>query len=61
MTAAIDDAERAAREAVPDLTLVMYLEPDVDRAAQRRSVTQRGEGLAGDGDDVPSSEHADGG
>lgn len=29
---AIDGAERAARDAVPELTLVMYLEPDIDRA-----------------------------
>ena len=31
VAAAINDAERAAREAVPDLTLVLYLEPDIDR------------------------------
>ncbi len=31
MAAAIDEAERRARDAVPELTLVMYLEPDVDR------------------------------
>ncbi|HYN67350.1 MAG TPA: cation diffusion facilitator family transporter [Ornithinibacter sp.] len=30
VAAAIDEAERRARDAVPDLTLVMYLEPDVD-------------------------------
>jgi divalent metal cation (Fe/Co/Zn/Cd) transporter len=29
---AIDDAEQRARSAVPGLTLVMYLEPDIDRA-----------------------------
>lgn len=28
---AIDEAEARARAAVPDLTLVMYLEPDIDR------------------------------
>ena len=31
VTAAIDEAERRARDAVPELVLVMYLEPDVDR------------------------------
>ena len=31
VAAAIDEAERAAREAVPQLRLVIYLEPDVDR------------------------------
>lgn len=31
---AIDAAERAARAAVPELTLVIYLEPDIDRAAE---------------------------
>lgn len=31
VAAAIDQAERRARDAVPELTLVMYLEPDVDR------------------------------
>ncbi|MFL6167403.1 MAG: cation diffusion facilitator family transporter [Ornithinibacter sp.] len=31
VAAAIDDAERRARDAVPELVLVMYLEPDVDR------------------------------
>ncbi len=30
VAAAIDEAERRARDAVPELTLVMYLEPDVD-------------------------------
>ena len=33
----IDEAEQRARDAVPELTLVMYLEPDVDRAAPRCS------------------------
>ena len=33
IAAAIDAAERRAREAVPGLRLVMYLEPDVDRGA----------------------------
>jgi divalent metal cation (Fe/Co/Zn/Cd) transporter len=28
---AIDDAEREARAAVPDLDLVIYIEPDIDR------------------------------
>lgn len=31
VSAAIDEAERRARDAVPELSLVMYLEPDVDR------------------------------
>jgi cation diffusion facilitator family transporter len=31
VAAAIDEAERRARDAVPELTLLMYLEPDVDR------------------------------
>src|SRR5665811_1412079 len=33
IAAAIDAAEQRAREAVPGLRLVMYLEPDVDRGA----------------------------
>jgi cation diffusion facilitator family transporter len=33
IAAAIDAAEQRAREAVPGLRLVMYLEPDVDRSA----------------------------
>jgi cation diffusion facilitator family transporter len=33
IAAAIDAAEQRAREAVPGLTLVMYLEPDIDRGA----------------------------
>ena len=31
VAAAIDEAERRARDAVPELVLLMYLEPDVDR------------------------------
>ena len=31
VAAAIDEAERLARAAIPELTLVMYLEPDIDR------------------------------
>ena len=31
IAAAIDAAERRARDSVPDLRLVMYLEPDIDR------------------------------
>ena len=58
---AIDDAERAARDAVPDLTLVMYLEPDVDRGAAHVPPTQRGDDLAGLEGSVRSGEHADGG
>ncbi len=34
---AIDDAEHRARAAVPELTLVMYLEPDIDRAVVQSS------------------------
>ena len=37
VAAAIDEAERRARDAVPELTLVMYLEPDVDRGDARRA------------------------
>jgi cation diffusion facilitator family transporter len=33
IAAAIDAAEQRAREAVPDLQLVIYLEPDIDRGA----------------------------
>ena len=33
VAATIDEAERRARDAVPELTLVMYLEPDIDRRA----------------------------
>ena len=33
VAAAINEAERRARDAVPELTLVMYLEPDVERGA----------------------------
>jgi cation diffusion facilitator family transporter len=58
---AIDDAERAARDAVPDLELVIYLEPDIDRDGAHRSVHERGEALAGTGGDVPDGEHVDGG
>jgi cation diffusion facilitator family transporter len=58
---AIDDAERAARDAVPDLELVIYLEPDIDRGGAHRSVHERGEALAGTGGDVPDGEHVDGG
>jgi cation diffusion facilitator family transporter len=32
VASAIDAAERSARVAVPELTLVLYLEPDIDRA-----------------------------
>ncbi|MEO6019199.1 MAG: cation diffusion facilitator family transporter [Knoellia sp.] len=33
VAAAIDEAERAARAAVPDIELVLYLEPDIERGA----------------------------
>ena len=33
VAAAIDAAEQRAREAVPGMRLVMYLEPDIDRGA----------------------------
>lgn len=39
---AIDAAERAARAAVPELTLVMYLEPDVDRRHSTPVTTDAG-------------------
>ncbi len=61
VTGAIDEAERAARAAVPDLRLVMYLEPDVDRGGHEGTVGQRGEALGGEWGQVPSSEHADNG
>ena len=35
IAAAIDEAEKRARAAVPGLTLVMYLEPDIDRGPHR--------------------------
>jgi cation diffusion facilitator family transporter len=38
---AIDGAEQRAREAVPDLRLVMYLEPDIDRDAGDPASWQR--------------------
>ncbi|MGN6635055.1 MAG: cation diffusion facilitator family transporter [Oryzihumus sp.] len=34
---AIDAAERRAREALPGIQLVMYLEPDIDRGTQERA------------------------
>ena len=40
---AIDAAERRARAAVPDLRLVMYLEPDIDRGPTAPAPWQRGE------------------
>ena len=57
---AIDDAEREARAAVPDLDLVIYIEPDIDRDAGPVAA-ERGEALAATGEDVPAGEHADGG
>jgi cation diffusion facilitator family transporter len=39
---AINRAELAARQAVPGLTLVMYLEPDLDRGGQERPIWDRG-------------------
>jgi cation diffusion facilitator family transporter len=39
---AINRAELAARQAVPGLTLLMYLEPDLDRGGQERPVWGRG-------------------
>jgi cation diffusion facilitator family transporter len=58
---AIDDAEREARAAVPDLDLVIYIEPDIDRDAARPAAVGTGEMLAPTGDDVPAGEHVDGG
>jgi len=42
ITEAINRAELAARGAVPDLTLLVYLEPDLDRAAAEVPEWQRG-------------------
>ena len=39
---AINRAELAARQAVPDLTLLMYLEPDLDRGDVGRPAWERG-------------------
>jgi cation diffusion facilitator family transporter len=58
---AIDEAERAAREAVPDLQLVMYLEPDIDRGTTSPPTGERGETLAATGREIPKGEHVDGG
>jgi len=59
---AIDEAERAARAAVPDLDLVMYIEPDIDRVESYEAVRSRGEGtLAGTAGEGTSSEHSRGG
>jgi cation diffusion facilitator family transporter len=59
---AIDEAERAARAAVPDLDLVMYIEPDIDRVESYEAVRSRGEGtLAGTAGEGTSSEHSGGG
>jgi divalent metal cation (Fe/Co/Zn/Cd) transporter len=44
ITAAINAAEQRAREAVPALTLVLYLEPDIDRGDAERAPWERAEG-----------------
>ncbi|MGB7820088.1 MAG: cation diffusion facilitator family transporter [Ornithinibacter sp.] len=52
VASAIDEAEQAARAAVPDLTLLLYLEPDIDRRAQEPA-----SGVPADGRTaVPASE-----
>ena len=58
---AIDAAEREARAAVPDLDLVIYIEPDIDRDAARAAAKVTSETLAPTGDDVPAGEQVDGG
>jgi cation diffusion facilitator family transporter len=58
---AIDAAEREARAAVPDLELVIYIEPDIDRDAARPRPAAASETLAPTGADVPAGEHVDGG
>jgi hypothetical protein len=39
---AINRAELAARQAVPELTLLMYIEPDLDRGSTERPSWDRG-------------------
>ena len=39
---AINRAELAARQAVPSLTLLMYIEPDLDRGTTERPSWDRG-------------------
>lgn len=43
---AINEAEVAARQATPDLTLLMYLEPDLDRGSGRRPAWDQGSSSA---------------
>ncbi len=50
VAAAIDEAERRARAAVDGLTLVLYLEPDVDRGPAR---ADDAEGSTGQGHGTP--------
>ncbi len=50
VAAAINEAERRARAAVEDLTLVLYLEPDIDREPARSGGP---EGSTGPGQDGP--------
>ena len=56
----VEERVKMIRDAVPDLTLVMYLEPDIDRAAAHVPPTERGDDLAGLEGSVRSGEHADG-
>lgn len=48
IAAAIDGAEGRARAAVPELTLVIYLEPDLDRGASARPGWDADEPAAGE-------------
>jgi cation diffusion facilitator family transporter len=50
---AINAAEVKAREAAPDLTLLMYLEPDIDTGTQERPVWQHSEATLTDAADDP--------
>ena len=43
---AINRAELAARKALPDLTLLMYLEPDLDRGVTSQPAWEGGTGDA---------------
>ncbi len=50
---AINAAEVKAREAAPDLTLLMYLEPDIDTGTQERPAWQHSEATLTDAADDP--------
>ncbi len=53
---AIDEAERAARAAVPDLDLVMYIEPDIDRGDSYQSLRDRDVSHAGTAGEATGTE-----